>query len=126
MSPKNQTFVITGGASGLGAATARRLVAIGANVVIADLQAGAGETLATELTALAALVARYLASDASAHAAMEAASRGFGGLHGLVSCAGILGAARIVGREGPHDLALFQKVIQVNLVGTFNMLRLAA
>jgi NAD(P)-dependent dehydrogenase (short-subunit alcohol dehydrogenase family) len=65
-------------------------------------------------------------SEPSAQAAIDLAIQRFGGLQGLVSCAGILGASRIVGREGPHDLALFQKVIQVNLVGTFNMLRLAA
>jgi NAD(P)-dependent dehydrogenase (short-subunit alcohol dehydrogenase family) len=95
-------------------------------VVIADLQAAAGEELAKELRAKAAFVATDVTSEASASAAIETALRDFGGLHGLVNCAGILGAARIVGRAGPHDLGLFQKVIQVNLVGTFNMLRLAA
>src|SRR5437763_1666120 len=74
----------------------------------------------------AAFVATDVTSEQSARAAIELAIQRFGALHGVVSCAGILGAARIVGREGPHDLALFQKVIQVNLVGTFNMLRLAA
>jgi NAD(P)-dependent dehydrogenase (short-subunit alcohol dehydrogenase family) len=126
MQASQRTFLVTGGASGLGAASARRLIAIGANVLIADLQAAAGETLANELGKQAAFVATDVTSEASAQSAIDAAVRGFGGLHGLVNCAGILGAARIVGREGPHDLALFQKVIQVNLVGTFNMLRLAA
>jgi len=122
----NRTILITGGASGLGAATARRLVRAGANVVVADLQAATGEELAKELGAKAAFVATDVTSEVSAAAAIETAVRGFGGLHGLLNCAGILGAARIVGREGPHDLGLFQKVIQVNLIGTFNMLRLAA
>jgi len=122
----NHTFVITGGASGLGAGTARRLTAAGANVVIADLNVAAGGALVDELGAKAAFIATDVTSEASAKAAIDGALRGFGGLHGLVSCAGILGAARIVGRDGPHDLGLFQKVIQVNLIGTFNMLRLAA
>src|SRR3954465_942920 len=121
-----RTFLITGGASGLGAGTARRLVAAGANVVLADLEASAGDALTKELGARAVFMATDVTNEASAQAAVEAAIRSFGGLHGLVSCAGILGAARIVGRSGPHDLALFQKVVQVNLIGTFNMLRLAA
>jgi NAD(P)-dependent dehydrogenase (short-subunit alcohol dehydrogenase family) len=126
MQPAHHSFVITGGASGLGAGTARRLAAAGANVVIADLNAAAGEALAKELGEQAVFVATDVTSADSAQAAVDAAIKRFGALHGLVSCAGILGAARIVGREGPHDLGLFQKVIQVNLIGTFNMLRLAA
>jgi NAD(P)-dependent dehydrogenase (short-subunit alcohol dehydrogenase family) len=122
----NQTFVITGGASGLGAGTVRRLVASGANVVAADVNAAAGQALVDELGKRVAFQPTDVTSEASAQAAIELAVSRFGGLHGLVNCAGILGASRIVGREGPHDLALFQKVIAVNLVGTFNMLRLAA
>ncbi len=126
MSPADHIFLITGGASGLGAGTARRLAAAGANVVIADLNQAAGEALASELADKAAFVSTDVSSESSAQAAIDAAIQRFGSLHGLVSCAGILGASRIVGKGGPHDLALFQKVIQVNLVGTFNMLRLAA
>jgi NAD(P)-dependent dehydrogenase (short-subunit alcohol dehydrogenase family) len=126
MQAANRTFLITGGASGLGAGTARRLAAVGANVVIADLNVAASSALVDELGGKAAFVATDVTSEASAQAAIDAAVRGFGGLQGLVNCAGILGAARIVGREGPHELALFHKVIQVNLIGTFNMLRLAA
>jgi NAD(P)-dependent dehydrogenase (short-subunit alcohol dehydrogenase family) len=126
MQPAQRTFLITGGASGLGAGCARRLAAAGANVVIADLNAAAGEALANELGQRAAFVATDVTSPESAQAALNAAWQRFGSLHGVVNCAGILGASRIVGRDGPHDLALFQKVIQVNLVGTFNMLRLAA
>src|SRR4029453_13670464 len=95
-------------------------------VVIADLNTAAGEALAQELGALAAFISTDVTSEQSAQMAIDAAIKQFGALHGLVNCAGILGAARIAGREGPHDLGLFQKVIQVNLVGTFNMLRLAA
>jgi NAD(P)-dependent dehydrogenase (short-subunit alcohol dehydrogenase family) len=120
------SFLITGGASGLGAATARRLAAAGANVIIADLNNAAGELLANDLAPRASFISTDVTSESSAQAAIDAAIQRFGSLHGLVSCAGILGAARIVGKNGPHDLALFQKVIQVNLVGTFNMLRLAA
>src|SRR5262245_10019618 len=126
MTPASHTFLITGGASGLGAGSAHRLAGQGANVVIADLNASAGQTLAKELGSRAAFVSTDVTSADSGQAAIELAIRTFGALHGLVNCAGILGAARIVGREGPHDLALFQKVIQVNLVGTFNMLRLAS
>ncbi|HEY2411526.1 MAG TPA: 3-hydroxyacyl-CoA dehydrogenase [Pirellulaceae bacterium] len=126
MQIQGATFLVTGAASGLGAGTARRLAAAGANVLIADLNQAAGEALATELGSQAAFVATDVTSEQSAQAAIDVAISSFGALHGLISCAGILGAARIVGRDGPHDLALFQRVIQVNLIGTFNMLRLAA
>jgi NAD(P)-dependent dehydrogenase (short-subunit alcohol dehydrogenase family) len=126
MQISGQTFLITGAASGLGAATARRLVAAGANVVLADLSAAAGAALAGELGEQALFVATDVTAEDSARAAVAAAAARFGVLQGLLNCAGILGAARIVGRDGLHDLGLFQKVIQVNLIGTFNMLRLAA
>ena len=126
MQVSQHTFLITGGASGLGEGTARRLAGLGANVVIADVNEAAGQALAKELGARAAFAATDVTSADSAQAAVDIALAKFGALHGLVNCAGILGASRIVGRDGPHDLALFQKVIQVNLVGTFNMLRLAA
>ena len=122
----NHTFLITGGASGLGEATARQFSAAGGNVVIADLNVTAGETLASELGLSACFQKTDVTSAESAQAAVDAAKSKFGGLHGLVNCAGILAGSRIVGRDGPHDLALFSKVIQVNLIGTFNMLRLAA
>jgi NAD(P)-dependent dehydrogenase (short-subunit alcohol dehydrogenase family) len=122
----NQTMLITGGASGLGAGTVRRLAAAGANVVVADMNHAAAERLAAEMAPRATFISTDVTSEASAQAAIDAAIQRFGSLHGLVNCAGILGAARIVGKSGPHDLALFQKVIQVNLLGTFNMLRLAA
>lgn len=126
MNPTNHTFLITGAASGLGAACARHLAAQNAKVVIADLNGPAGESLANELGGRAVFWLTDVTSPESAQAAIDTAVKRFGHLHGLINCAGILGAARIVGREGPHDLALFQKVIAVNLIGTFNMLRLAA
>jgi NAD(P)-dependent dehydrogenase (short-subunit alcohol dehydrogenase family) len=126
MNVANQTFLITGGASGLGAGCARWLASADANVVVADQNAAAGEALATELGPRATFAPTDVTSAESAQAAVDTAIRQFGALHGLVSCAGILGAARIVGREGPHDLVFFEKVIRVNLIGTFNVLRLAA
>jgi NAD(P)-dependent dehydrogenase (short-subunit alcohol dehydrogenase family) len=126
MTPANHTFLITGGASGLGAASARRLAALNANIVIADVNGPLGEALASELGGRAVFWLTDVTSPESAQAAIDVAVKRFGALHGLINCAGILGASRIVGREGPHDLALFQRVIAVNLIGTFNMLRLAA
>src|SRR4051812_38222575 len=119
-------FLITGAASGLGAACARNFAAAGAKVLIADMNADAGESLAAELGSAAHFQATDVTSQESAQAAVDAAKSKFGGLQGLVNCAGILSGSRIVTREGPHDLALFTKVIQVNLIGTFNMFRLAA
>lgn len=119
-------FLVTGGASGLGTGTARRLAAQGASVVVADVNAAAGEALVAELGKQARFAPTDVTSSESGQAAVDVAIREFGSLHGLVNCAGILGASRIVGRDGPHDLALFRKVVEVNLVGTFNMIRLAA
>jgi NAD(P)-dependent dehydrogenase (short-subunit alcohol dehydrogenase family) len=126
MDTADHTFVVTGGASGLGASCVRWLAGAGAYVLIADQNAAAGQALAAELGQRAAFHATDVTSAAAGQAAVDAAIQRFGALHGLVNCAGILGAARIVGRDGPHDLALFEKVIRVNLIGTFNMLRLAA
>jgi NAD(P)-dependent dehydrogenase (short-subunit alcohol dehydrogenase family) len=120
------TFLVAGGASGLGAAVSRRLAARGANVVVADRDVVRGEQLVQELGACARFIETNVASAASAQAAVDRARQEFGGLQGLVNCAGILRAARVCGRDGPHDLELFRQVIEVNLVGTFNMLRLAA
>jgi NAD(P)-dependent dehydrogenase (short-subunit alcohol dehydrogenase family) len=123
MQIKNTIFLITGGASGLGAATAQMAAANGAKVVIADLQAEAGEKLAKEIGG------KYCKCDVTSEAdgkAAVAAALGLGGLHVLVNCAGIGVAERTIGKEAPHDLARFTKVIGINLIGTFNMIRLAA
>jgi NAD(P)-dependent dehydrogenase (short-subunit alcohol dehydrogenase family) len=98
----------------------------GARVVIADMNAAAGEALAAELGAGARFVATNVADEASAGAAVDRAVAGFGGLQGLVNCAGIVHAEKTVGKEGAHALEAFRRVIDVNLVGTFNMIRLAA
>ncbi|HEX4148009.1 MAG TPA: SDR family NAD(P)-dependent oxidoreductase [Pirellulales bacterium] len=121
-----RTFLITGGASGLGAACARRLARRGAHVVIADLNEAAGKQLAVELGASAAFTRVDVTCAADVEQALALAAAGPGGLRGLVQCAGVIAAARIVGRQGPHELELFERVVRVNLVGTFNVLRLAA
>ncbi len=126
MQIKDHTFLIAGGASGLGAACARKLLSSGANVVLADVNADAGAALAGELGGAARFCQTDVTDSASVSAAVELALRDFGGLSGAINCAGIVLGMRVSGREGPHDLAAFDKVIQVNLVGTFNVVRLAA
>lgn len=123
---QGNTFIVTGGASGLGEASARALHAAGANVVIADLNAEQGEKLAAELGARAAFNRTNVADEAEAKAAVELAVSRFGGLQGLVNCAGIGNAGKVLGKEGPQPLADFARSVQINLVGTFNMIRLAA
>ncbi len=122
----NSTFVVTGGASGLGAACVRLLAANGANVVIADVNQAAGEALAAEVSGPVRFVRTDVADEAGVQAMLDATRAGFGGLQGVVNCAGIGTATRVLGKEGPHDLALFTRVITVNLIGTFNVIRLAA
>jgi NAD(P)-dependent dehydrogenase (short-subunit alcohol dehydrogenase family) len=126
MKIESSVFVVTGGGSGLGAATARMLVEGGGKVVLADVNREAGEAVAAELGAAAVFQATDVVDEASAQAAIERAVSGFGGLHGLVNCAGVAPAEKIVGREAPHKLSSFARTIGINLIGTFNMLRLAA
>lgn len=118
--------LVTGGASGLGGATARRLAEAGASVVIADLNKEAGEALASELGEKAQFVETNVTSEESMQQAISAAASLPGGLRILVNCAGIGIAERVLGKQGPHPLDLFNKVIQVNLIGVFNALRLGA
>ena len=120
------TFIVTGGASGLGAATARMLVAGGGNVVVADLKDDEGNALAAELGSKAKFVRTDVVDEASAKAAVAAAVASYGGLQGLVNCAGIVVGEKVVGKEGPHALASFVRAINVNLVGSFNLTRIAA
>jgi len=126
MELKGSTFIVTGGSSGLGAATARMVVAGGGNVVLADVNADAGNALAVELGGAARFVRTDVTDEASATAAVTAAMDGFGGLQGLVNCAGIVHGEKIVGKEGPHTLAGFVRSININLIGSFNLTRLAA
>ncbi|HEV2431521.1 MAG TPA: 3-hydroxyacyl-CoA dehydrogenase [Burkholderiales bacterium] len=124
MQIRNSIFLVTGGASGLGAATARMAAEGGAKVVIADMQVEAGEKLAKELNGR--FIKTDVASEAEGRAAVQLALKEFGGLQVLVNCAGIAIAERTLGKEAPHDLQRFIRVITVNVVGTFNMIRLAA
>ena len=126
MQIKDKVFLVTGAGSGLGAASVRALVDAGAKVVLADLNREAGEKLALELGANACFVETDVANEASAVNAVQTAISKFGGLQGLVNCAGVAPAEKVVGKEGPHRLESFAKVININLVGTFNMIRLAA
>jgi NAD(P)-dependent dehydrogenase (short-subunit alcohol dehydrogenase family) len=126
MQLNGSTFIVTGGASGLGAATTRMVVEGGGNVVIADLKEAEGRALAKELGRSVRFVRTDVVDEASGKAAVAAAVEGYGGLHGLVNCAGIVHGERVVGKEGPHSLAGFVRTININLIGTFNMIRLAA
>ncbi|MBR7779999.1 MULTISPECIES: 3-hydroxyacyl-CoA dehydrogenase [Undibacterium] len=123
MQIQHNVFIITGGASGLGAATAKMIVANGGKVVLADVQVEAGEKLAAELGG------QFVKCDVTSEAdgqAVVAAAVAMGTLRGLINCAGVAPAVKTVGKDGPHPLELFQRVVNINLVGTFNMCRLAA
>jgi NAD(P)-dependent dehydrogenase (short-subunit alcohol dehydrogenase family) len=123
MQIKDNVFLITGGASGLGAATARMITEQGGKVVLADVQIEAGEKLAAELGG------KFIKCDVTSEAdgkAAVAAAQALGTLRGLVNCAGVAPAIKTVGKDGPHPLDAFQRAVNINLVGTFNMARLAA
>jgi len=122
---EGKAFIVTGGASGLGEATARMIVERGGCVVLADISPQ-GEPLARELGECAFFVPTDVTQEKDGVRAVEAATSRFGPLYGLVNCAGIAPSERIVGRSGPHSLENFTRAITINLVGTFNMLRLAA
>ncbi|MBW7884507.1 MAG: 3-hydroxyacyl-CoA dehydrogenase [Caldilineaceae bacterium] len=121
-----KTFLISGGGSGLGAATARLLVEKGGNTVIADINALTGEQVAAELGSRARFVRTDVTSEDDVQAAVALARDTFGALHGAISCAGIAIAEKVVGKRGAHALDSFTRVIQINLIGTFNVIRLAA
>jgi NAD(P)-dependent dehydrogenase (short-subunit alcohol dehydrogenase family) len=122
---QGKVFIVTGGASGLGGGTAQMLVQAGGKVVIADLQVERGEAMARELGAAAAFVKCDVTQEADGLTAVAKAVS-MGKLMGLVNCAGIAVGMKTVGKDGPHGLALFQKVVTINLIGSFNMTRLAA
>jgi NAD(P)-dependent dehydrogenase (short-subunit alcohol dehydrogenase family) len=124
MQLKDQAAIVTGGASGLGAATARRLASQGAKVAVCDVNARLAESVAAEIAGLA--VACDVADAGSAEAAIAAAAKAHGPARVLVNCAGIGAAKRVIGRDGPMPLADFDRIIKVNLIGSFNMLRLAS
>ena len=126
MEISGSAFIVTGGASGLGAACARMLAGNGGRVLIADLKDDDGRALAEELSDAARFVRTDVTDEASGRAAVDAALRAFGSVHGLVNCAGVVHGEKVVGKEGPHSLAGFVRAINITLIGTFNLLRLAA
>lgn len=120
-----RSFVVSGGASGLGAATVRALVAAGGAVVAVDRNQDVGTALVGELGERARFAPADVTDEAALGDAIDIATS-LAPLGGAIACAGVAPAARIVGREGPHELALFERVLRVNTLGTFNLLRLAA
>jgi NAD(P)-dependent dehydrogenase (short-subunit alcohol dehydrogenase family) len=126
MEIRGGTFFVTGGGSGLGAATVRRLAQDGANVLIADVDEEAGEELAADIGNGTRFVRTDVTDEESTQVALDAARDAFGGLHGLVNCAGTGPAEKVVGKRGTHSLDSFVKAVQINLVGTFNPIRLAS
>ncbi|RQP04266.1 MAG: SDR family NAD(P)-dependent oxidoreductase [Paracoccus sp. BP8] len=126
MQIENRVFLVTGAGSGLGAAVARMAVGAGARAVLLDVNAEAGAAMAAELGEAARFVRTDVTSGPEGEAAIAAALEAFGRIDVAVNCAGVAPGEKIVGREGPHGLESFARAIQINLVGTFNMLRLAA
>ena len=127
MDIRGRTFLVTGGASGLGGAAVRRLVEGGGNAVIADINTEVGEKLAAELGERARFVKVDVTSEQDVGTAVRTARDAFGGLHGLVNCAGIAVVGKVLDRDNnPHPLDQFARGIQVNLIGSFNCIRLAA
>ena len=126
MQRSGNTFLVTGGASGLGAATARLITSGGGNVVLMDINEELGESLAGQFGAQARFAKVDVTDSATIQAAVDLARETYGGIQGLVNCAGIGTALRVVGKEAPHDLDAFGRVISVNLIGTFDAIRLAA
>lgn len=126
MQLQNSTFIVSGGASGLGEATVRAFHAAGANLVIADVGVDKGEALAAELGERAVFCKTDITSEADAKAAVDLARSRFSGLQGLINCAGVAPGWKVLGKEGPHPLENFARAVNINLVGAFNMIRLAA
>lgn len=130
MNCQNSVALVTGGASGLGEATVRMLVSQGAKVVVLDLNEERGTALEHELAGQVTFVKTNVAEEADVQKAIDTALANYGGLHIAVNCAGIAEARKTVGKVngeyGPHALAAFEKTIRVNLIGTFNVIRLAA
>ena len=125
MKIQDNIFFVSGGSSGLGAACVRMLAAAGAKVLIADVNRGAGEALAAELGVHARFAAADVTDETSVQAAVDLAVRTFGALHGSIQCAGIALAEKVHGKTGANPLATFARTININLIGTYNVLRLA-
>lgn len=126
MDIRNRTAIVTGGASGLGEATVRNIISHGGKAVIFDLQEDKGAQLVEELGESVRFVKTDVTDESSVRNAVDQAGEAFGQFEMVVNCAGIAVAEKTIGKKGPHDLASFSKVIQVNLIGTFNVIRLAS
>jgi NAD(P)-dependent dehydrogenase (short-subunit alcohol dehydrogenase family) len=123
---EGSVFLVTGGGSGLGAATVRKLVSAGAKIVLVDVNVDGGRAVASELGAATRFIEADVRDEAAVRAAVTEARTHHGALHGVVNCAGIAPAERVLGRTGPHALDSFERAISINLVGTFNVIRIAA
>ncbi|WP_295481336.1 3-hydroxyacyl-CoA dehydrogenase [uncultured Pseudomonas sp.] len=123
---QDKVFLVTGAASGLGAATAEHLIGAGARVVLADMNSERGAALADRLGERSAFIRVDVTCEDDVQAAIRLAGERFAGLHGAISCAGIGNPEKVLGKERPHRLDSFRKVLEVNLIGTFNVIRLAA
>lgn len=123
---ENKVFLITGGASGLGFATAQMIVKNGGFAVLADVNTDGGQVAEKQLGERAIFVKTDVTDEASVQNAIDTAIQKFGGLNGAVNCAGIAPGERVMGRNGAHSLASFSKVVTINLIGTFNVIRLVA
>jgi NAD(P)-dependent dehydrogenase (short-subunit alcohol dehydrogenase family) len=126
MDIQNKVFVVTGGASGLGAATAEYLVQRGAQVAIVDMNAELGEGFAKQLGEKASFNLVDVTDESQVATFYRSIEQKYAQLNGLINCAGVAPSAKVLGRDGLHDLALFQRVLNINVTGTFNMLRYAA
>lgn len=126
MQIQGKVFLVSGGASGLGAATARMLVDAGASVMLVDVNAEALAAQVEKLGGNARASVSDITQESAVQAAVDAARGAFGQINGVINCAGIVGAEKILGKEGPHGLDSFSRVINVNLIGSFNLMRLAA
>ncbi|WP_312934192.1 SDR family NAD(P)-dependent oxidoreductase [Pseudomonas sp.] len=122
----NTSFLVSGAASGLGAATAQMLVEAGARVMLVDRDAPAVEAKARQLGDNSRFAVADITDEHAAQAAVNAALEAFGRLHGLINCAGIVSGEKVLGKQGPHGLDSFARVIHVNLIGSFNLMRLVA
>ena len=126
MDMSGKTLIVTGGASGLGRATAEAILAAGGNAVLLDVNADTGAAARLAMGARARFALADVTSEEQVKAGVDLAVSTFGGLHGVVNAAGIGPAAKVLGRNGPHPLDLFEKILRINAVGTFNVIRLAA
>ena len=126
MDISGKTLIVTGGASGLGRATAEAILAAGGNAVLLDVNADTGAAARLAMGARARFALADVTSEEQVKAGVDLAVSTFGGLHGVVNAAGIGPAAKVLGRNGPHPLDLFEKILRINAVGTFNVIRLAA